>query len=356
VSDACPPVAAPIERVASLSGERRLLRARFDAARRRHLEIAGVMALGHCATAFVLAVANAFVTRDRDASDDLMRPILQYRLFSFPTISEQDMADLCSPLFEAMAIAIESVLSNANLFAILATALNFGQQLSDHASLYTAVHGGVLTRLATFITEMLTQLANRLPAPIIASVTSDGFVFADTIAMADIVRHTGNFLGSCKAYGMPLQIVQAIVVHACAVCDAAIFNLIIETADEFTEEKLTQALQQIRSLQQQLNCLAENFNTAFPTLIEFITDAHLALAGTPPIAKRTPLMRAIVERCRPAVALPDGLTVDDICPPIASHALTVPKPKFQFAFTFEWLYLEAGRGLQSIPTAHGAGP
>jgi hypothetical protein len=327
----------------SLTGEQRQLRARFDALRRRHLEVAAEMAVGHCTNAFVREVADAFLARDHDASDKLMRPILSHALFSFP-ITEQHLAELCGPLFDAIAMSLSATLENDSLFAILATVSNFGQQLSDHASLYTSVHGAVLTRLAAFITDMLKQLAARLASPIIASIQSDGFVFADSEAMVVVVQHTSNFLSSCKAYNMPLQIVQAIVVETCAECDALIFNLIIETADVFTEEKLTQALQQIRSLQQQLNCLAENFNAAFPNLIEFITDAHLVLTDMPIITKRTPLMRAIVERCRPAVTLPAGLTIDDISPPIPSRAsLAIPKPVFKFAFTFEWLYLEAGR-------------
>jgi hypothetical protein len=330
-------------RVAPLAGEQRLLDARFEAARRRHLELAADMAVGHCTDPFVVAVADAFVARNSDASDDLMPPILCYGLFSFPTITEQHLLDLCTPLFEALAMALLMPLPSNHLFAFLATALNFGQRLSDHASLYTAVHGPVLVKLAPFITEMLKQLAHLLASRIIGSITNDGFDFADEKAMMVVVQHTNHFLGSCKAYGLPMQIVQVIVVHACARCDAVIFNLIIEHANAFTEEKLTQALQQIRSLQQQLNCLAENFNAAFPTLIAFITDAMLLFTDMPVITKRTPLIRAIVERCRPAVTLPEGITVDDISPPIATlSSLAVLEPAFPFTFTFEWLYLEAG--------------
>jgi hypothetical protein len=274
-----------------------------------------------------------------------MRPFLAHNLFGFP-ITEGHLLDICEPLFNTLSLVLMTKQENESLFAILATMLNFGQQLSDHASLFTSVHSPVLARLATFITDALKQLADRLDAPIIASFESGSFSFADEGAMEAVVTHTKTFLNSCKGYGLLEQIVQVIVVNTCTHCDAFIFNLIVVTADEFTDEKLSMALQHIRELQKQLNCLSKNFNGAFPNLIELITDAELVLSGVTTLTKRTMLMRSIVERCQPKVVLPPGVTIDDVGPPAPSwDALRVEIPKFQFEFTFEWLYLEAGRAL-----------
>jgi hypothetical protein len=329
----------------TLSSEQSSFKARFDQARKRHVEIAGDMAVGHCATEFAAAVVYAFLGCDRDTSDELMRPLLAHNIFAFP-IKEKHLLDICEPLFEALGLVLMTKLENERLFAILATMLNFGQQLSDHASLFTSVHTPVLSKLSTFITDALKQLADRLDAPIIASFESGSFSFADEDAMGVVLTHTQTFLSSCKAYGLLEQIVQAIVVNTCIHCDAFIFNLIVVTADEFTDEKLSMALQHVRELQKQLNCLSQNFNAAFSHLLELITDAELVLSGVPIIPKKTMLMRAIIERCQPPVTLPTGVTLDDIGPPAPSwDALRVPIPTFQFAFTFEWLYLEAGRAI-----------
>jgi hypothetical protein len=279
-------------------------------------------------------------SRPRDFSDDLMKPLDRYSIFRFSALTEDHLMQLCQPLF----IGVEALLdvrtpTFERLFAILATVLNFGQHLSDAASLYTSVHGPVLDRLAKFVTSVMAWLSYSLFAQIAGSVLQDGFIFADEEATSVVVAQTRAAVENCAAFGLPEQLVQVIVVETCKQCDARIFNVIIETSDIFTNEKITQMLHNIRMLQGAFNCVSRNFQIAFPCLLDMIlkTQALWSAVGRIP---GTPLMRSIIERCVPEITLPRGVTLDDIGQKCPRFQLKVDEPSFSFAFTFEWLWLQ----------------
>jgi hypothetical protein len=224
-------------------------------------------------------------------------------------------------------------------FAILATVLNFGQHLSDAASLYTSAHGPVLDRLAKFVTSVMEWLSSFLFAQIAGSVLQDGFIFADEEATSVVVAQTRAAVENCAAFRLPEQLVQVIVVETCKQCDARIFNVIIEASDIFTNEKITQMLHNIRMLQGAFNCVSRNFQIAFPCLLDMILKAQALWSAVGRIP-RTALMRSIIERCVPEIKLPAGMTLDDIGEKSPRHELKVDEPSFGFAFTFEWLWLQ----------------
>jgi hypothetical protein len=184
-------------------------------------------------------------------------------------------------------------------------------------------------------------LSQRLFASITSSVQQDGFIFADEVALSSIVAETRKFLDNCAAYHLCAEIVQAIVVETCKACDARIFNIIIEASDVFTTEKMTQALRNVRMLQDAFNCVSRNFDDAFACLAGLITQTQALWAGERRIA-RTPLMRAIIERCQPPIVLRDGLTLDEIGEAKQRSELRVEEPEFGFVFRFEWLWLQGG--------------
>jgi hypothetical protein len=276
-----------------------------------------------------------------DFSDELLVPVRDYGIFSLPRLTEAHLLDLFDAIFSGVGSLLQANQSVDGLFAILATVLNFGQQLSDVASLYTGVHECVLERLATSVTSVMQLLSQRLFAPIASSIQQDGFIFADEVAMHSVVAETRKFLNNCAAYHLGAEIVQVIVVETCKACDARIFNIIIEASDVFTTEKMTQALRNVRRLQDAFTCVSRNFDDAFAHLAGLITKTQALWAGERGIP-RTPLMRAIMERCRPQIVLPDGLTLDDIGEVRPRTELRVDEPEFGFVFRFEWLWLQGG--------------
>jgi hypothetical protein len=227
-----------------------------------------------------------------------------------------------------------------SLFAMLATLLHFGQRMSNVASLYTSAHGRVLAILSVHVTSVMEVLSQNLFASIASTVQHKGFVFADEDRMTAVVAQTRGFMRNCTAYSLLEDIAQVIVVQTCKGCDEKIFNVILETSSEFTDQKVTQILHSIRRPQSAFNCFSRNFGVAFPNLIDLITTSKQLWSGMQHITKRTKLLRTIVERCRPAIVLPEGVAIDDI----GQHCnctceLYVADPKFSFVFSFEWLWL-----------------
>jgi hypothetical protein len=220
-----------------------------------------------------------------------------------------------------------------SLFAILATALNFGLHLA-RGSAPSAIFG----HLCPFITSAIELLSQNLVAAIGSSISQDGFEFADEFSLEMVRSTTAAFLENSRTFHIPEQIVQVIIVETCAYCDVLLFNVIIDTATEFTDNKMTALLQKVRRVQQLFNCLPTNFEAAFPVLIEFISQTKGLWAGD--VIVKSDRMRSIIERC-PGLQLPADLTLDEIGSRVESTSLLKLPPRVNsFTFSYEWLYTQ----------------
>ena len=304
------------------------------------------LATYQCAYYFGAAVVRTFVSPDnaaKDMSDDLMVPINAFSIVSLAGLREDHLDYLCEPFFKGLEYTLKHTHSVDTLFGVLATALNFGQKLSDAATLYTSAHAVVLSKLEPYVTSIVEVATQTLVAAIAPSICQDGFQFADDEAMQKIEDETRLFLNYAKGLKLPEQLVQVIVVETCAYFDALLFNVIIDTAEEFNQKKIQFLLQRIRKIQTIFQCLPNNFQAAFPHLLQLITKVQelWCLENIISEAQYSDLTRSIIERCRPRVVLPEGVTLDHIGKHLESReSLKVPLPKVCFKFNFEWLYTQ----------------
>jgi hypothetical protein len=329
---------------ATLSEEQVRIETRFQQLVRSHSECAIDMAISHCCYSFARRVLAAFCdTAWRDFSEDFMAPIRNHAIFTFSELREQHLLDLCEPLFSVIDSLLLSNRDGLQLFALLATLLRFGEQLSDLASLYTAAHERTLERLSEYVTAIMKLLALELFATIAGSIREDGSsFFDDEESQRELALKTHSWSLNCSCYKLYEAMIQMIIVETAKAVDARIFNILLNTSTEFTEDKVTRILHSIRRIQGAFQCVSRNFETAFPYLHDFVMRIQSLWGGITGDLPRTDRMRSIIERCRPEVALGTELTLDDI----GTHCdqwsdLNVVEPKFGFVFTFEWLWLQA---------------
>ena len=318
----------------------------FDALDKVNQRSVADLAAYQCMVYFGAAVVKTFIAPDnaaKDMSDILMEPITAFSILSLTGLREDHLEYLAEPFFKGLEYTLRQTHPIGSLFGVLATALNFGQKLSDAATLYTSAHAVVLSKLEPYVTNIVEVATQTLVAAIAPSICHDGFQFADDEAMQKIEEETQMFWNYAKGLKLPEQLVQVIVVETCAYFDALLFNVIIDTAEEFTEKKIVFLLQRIRKIQTMFQCLPSNFQAAFPRLLDFITRTQelWCLEDTVPDSRRSDLTRSVIERCKPRIVLPMGVTLDDVGKHLDSReSLKVPLPKVSFKFNFEWLYTQ----------------
>ena len=303
------------------------------------------LAVNQCLPSFVQAVINCLITPSnivQDFSNTLLDPIFAFDILKFPTLTPEVLEYLLEPLYEGIQFAISQPHKIDETFAVLSTVLNFGLKLSSTSSLYTSAHIQCLRKLQPYITQLMQQLTQTLVATIATSISSDGFDFGDDESVASIEQQTRMFLELVHAFQIPEQIVQVIVIESCNYFDTLLFNVIIDTADSFTDEKITILLKKIRNIQKMFECLPSNFSTAFTNLLNFISQTKTLFAGMSGDKRieKTPLMRSIIERCNPPIQLPEGTSLDDIGEKVETSTLKIPLQTNNFTFTFEWLYTQ----------------
>ena len=318
----------------------------FDVLYRQNQDYLADLVTYQCMIHFVTAVMNALVAPEntkKDMSSILMEPIKAFRIFEIPGLTTSHVNYLCEPLLKGLQQTLGRTHTIPSLFAILATALNFGQQLSDVATVYTSAHGGILASLEPYVTSIVHLATQTLVASIAPSICNDGFQFADDEAMENIREETHLFLECARGLKLPEQLVQVVIVETCAYFDALLFNVIIDTCEEITDDKMVFLLQRIRKIQSLFDCLPNNFQAAFPHLLDLIarTQALRCIGDALPQTARGDLARSIIERSSPPILLPDGLCLDDVGNHLKSRiSLRVPLPQVSFKFTFEWLYTQ----------------
>jgi hypothetical protein len=189
------------------SAEELRVRERYDVILASHISCALDLAVSHCSADIIRVMTKVLTAATLyDFSDELLVSVRDYGIFALPQLTEAHLLDLFDAIFSGMSSLLQANQSVDGLFAILATVLNFGQQLSDVASLYTGVHECVLERLATSVTSVMQLLSQRLFAPIASSIQQDGLIFADEVAMNAVVAETRKFLNNCAAYHLGAEI------------------------------------------------------------------------------------------------------------------------------------------------------
>lgn len=322
----------------------------------KHQKAIMELAVNQCTPIFIKTVMDCFVAPPnvlQDFSDRLLEPINAYGILQFPALTSEVLLELISPVYRGIKIAINKPHQLDEWFSILATTLNFGLKLSNTASLYTSAHIECLNNLAKHISQIIQQLTQTLVATIAPSISDDGFTFADEQAMSMIEQVTRLFLEYTQAFKIPDQIVQVIVVETCNYIDTLLFNVIVDTATVFTDEKVTGLLQKIRQIQQMFDCIPKNFQAAFTHLLNFISQTKALWIGFDNnddedaenqkkviLHGKGPLLRSIVDRIQPQIEIPKDLTLDDFGEKVDTKSLKLPLKTASFNFTFEWLYTQ----------------
>jgi hypothetical protein len=151
---------------------------------------------------------------------------------------------------------------------------------------------------------------------------------------------TCRFLAVARELGIPEPLLEMLVVDCCRTVDTLLFNAIIEGDDIFDVKMVRDFTKRIRDIQDVFQCISDHFVMAFDSLLQMIGIAELFLGGVElnRIGEPNPLVRLIVERCRPKVVLPFPLTLDRLGPRVAEGSeLRIDLSDQGFKFTFEWL-------------------
>lgn len=317
---------------------------KFDAVLAQHKELLIDLAINQCSPHFIDAVIFVFLTplkQIRDMSDRLVEPLIQFAILTFSNITEEKLEKLVDPLFNGLDYTLSITHPKEELFALFSTTLNFGLKVSNVASLYTSAHLGILKRLSSYINQFIQVFSQILNASIANSITSDGFEFGDDESISQLDQETVMFLQHARAFQIPEQIIQIIVLESCQYFDVLLYNVIIDTADEFTDEKITSLLNKVRKIQVMFNCMACNFQAAFTNLLKFITTAKMLWSDVRLTEEyKNNTVRSIIERSNPPIQLPPNITLDQIGNIVETKTLRLPLPQIQFDFTYEWLYTQ----------------
>ena len=300
--------------------------------------------IDQCKLCLIENVHNIYIAsfkRDIDYSDRLLEPFINFNIAELPNIQTNDYLYICESIFQGLNYSLTKNQSIQNLFGLLSTTLNFGLKLSNESYNSTKSHLIILDKLSPFISKISHTLTQILVSTISYSISSDGFEFADSESMDELYQITRLFLSLSQTFNIPEKIIQSIVVESCKYFDSLLFNIIVDTADLFNEDKINILIKKVKDIQKVFNCLSSLFSIAFPNLLDLITLSKSLLSGIQ-INRiiKSPLLRSIAERCYPNIILPNNLTFDDLGEKINNNSiLKVILPTINFDFKFENLYL-----------------
>ncbi|EAY11954.1 hypothetical protein TVAG_399600 [Trichomonas vaginalis G3] len=300
-----------------------------------------------CLTAFAVQCFNCLVTpqsRQKDYSKDLISVIQEYHIMENPMITPEVFEYIHKPFYDTINFALSKDHSIPSIFGIFATAINYGLLLSDTCADYTKAHQIVLDHIQQIIMNIVSFLITTLMSHLVLAIMGDGFDALDRESLSNVTQSIRIFSQLSKSFNIPEVIVQGVVIDCCHQFDAMLFNLIIETADEYTDAKLDILVNHIKEIQKVFDCLSSNFTTAFTIILGFITTAKALISGIE--RKRiipSPLLRSIAERCSP-LQLPAGVKLEDLGPVVPRDELRKEKPSPKYTFTFESLFTDSATG------------
>jgi hypothetical protein len=292
-----------------------------------------------CSVDFTKAVISAFYQHNIacDVSDLLVRPIRDYQLFAISDLTADTITSFLSPLVTAIVRAIDNVHPIAEVFAILSSVLHFGLKMSSEAVLYTTLHFASLRTFEDLIDRICLILRGSLVAMVAQSGVSQ---LGDQENFKNLRTDTCRFLAVARELGIPEPLLEMLVVDCCRTVDTLLFNAIVEGDDIFDVKMVSDFTKRIRDIQDVFQCISDHFVMAFDSLLQMIGIAELFLGGVElnRIGEPNPLVRLIVERCRPKIVLPFPLTLDRLGPKVAEGSeLRIDLSDQGFKFTFEWL-------------------
>lgn len=302
-----------------------------------------------CKACFVQIVYDKITVvenRNEDYSADLIKPFIDFRIATNPFLNPDKIEYIVSPFYKAVDSALSMQNDTAEVFGLFATILNFGIELSSYFSEYTSAHKFVLEKLSAFIMQVMNFFTQSLMSSLVSAVMGDGFDAIDKETLSMVTQQIRIFTQLAHSRSIPDIIIQAIVVDTCNQFDTLLFNIIIDTADVFTEEKIDSLLHHIKVIQEAFECFSSNFNNAFTHLLNFITTSKALMSR---IDKKritpSPLLRSIAERISPSIVLPPDMKIEDLGPSVSSRVeLKVSKENPKFIFSFDKLFTESSTG------------
>jgi hypothetical protein len=250
------------------------------------------------------------------------------------------------PLRKAIAFVLDLSHPVSELFALLTTLLKFGVKFSMCAFLYTNVHLDFVRLLEVDIGRICGLLAQNLTASV---VQWGRLADHDAEQIAGLRAEARHFLAVGRELGVPDPVIEALIIECCRLTDAMLFNALIVSDEIFTIKGARELAKKIRAVQEIFQCMSQNFRMAFDALLNLIGIVELYLGGVEVnrIGEPSPLVRDVVDRCRPVVVLPANVSWRAIGPkPTNRDQLRVEHTEFKFEF--QWLLDAIGPPWQAV--------
>ena len=317
----------------------------------KQLTILSTINMQQCKVAFTQVVFDVITVPDNrevDQSAKLIAVLQEYYLNKNPELTPEKLNDVISPLYAAAKDALDLSLDIAPRFGVFATILNFGILFSSEFCECTSATNLVLSNLESILNDTITYFYNHLMSLIVSSIMGDGFEALDKEQLTLLTQSIRAFTQLGKRFHIPEVLIQAIVVECCTQFDTLMYNVIIDTAEQYTAENISLLTDHIREIQKSFECFSSNFQIAFPHLLEFIKTSNQLLGSIDPKRiKPSPTLRSIFDRCSPSPSIPEGLDKNSFGPETEislRSSLKVPKPKNTYNFTFEKLFIDSATG------------
>ena len=211
-------------------------------------------------------------TFTQDVSNELFKPILDFKLLSIPHITEKELYDSISPLFQSIKLFLAKTTDIVSQFALIASLINFGLKISIEAEYYTSSHMLCMREIEQYVSQLVTQLSGFLYAPLISSITTDPMEFLSVPSLSNVSNQMQQFFHIAHKYSISTYVLRLIIKRTCEMAD----NMISSFLYQFSSSQTNQAMRdkniqefktRIRKLEQLFVCFIPNIKVSFPSLM-----------------------------------------------------------------------------------------
>ncbi|EAY13951.1 hypothetical protein TVAG_490890 [Trichomonas vaginalis G3] len=272
----------------------------------------------------------------------LSRLLEKCRIFEHRDLTDDDVIRIFTPFFKSANLATSLYQIDENIY-YLSSLINLGYTISSLAGELTNVHISTLVNLEKVISKVINIITQTLAATIGQSIDNDGFNFVSETSLAKLTSLSSKFLKRARDVEISDVLLQDIIVKCCCYLDSLVFNVIMESGGEINNDKVTILLENVRKIQSCFDCFSENFSTAFPNLLNFISLSQVLIGGfnEQRLRGKGPIARYIAENIRPNLQLPKKLKFEDIGPQVDKDSLKASIKIDPIEFSFEWLFVNS---------------
>ncbi|OHS96524.1 hypothetical protein TRFO_09911 [Tritrichomonas foetus] len=278
--------------------------------------------------------------RNADFSDELIKPIKDYRIFEISKLKSEHFDKLMLPVHKAIQNTIANEHTVSELFSLYSTILNFGIKLAYEGILYTTIYNDTLTAFEDYLNRISILLIQNLVAVFASAIDVSRLEAADGNTILTVQNELFLLWQNMRQMGIPNCVIQQIQVSCCRYIDVLLYNSSVDSKEKLTSKLITTISNKIRLIQEMYQCQSEQVMVAFEQILHFIRTAESLLGGIEisRIGQPSPLYRSIADRCDPPVELPARIKIDRLGPVCKDlSTLRISNEPTTFSFTYEWL-------------------